>query len=176
MSRDTLDLSDPTLAAAIADVERTFAAMRAAQTKFNRCSKPANREAARKAMEVAEVAYRHAAGRRDELVAQARKEAEDRAARFFPGPKRRNRERTQLTKAQQDQLTKAIWQGLDPNGAPIRLAELVDAAKPYAEDVGALWDFYSLVSDELQKMKRAGCVALQKGPGSGWYRLDRSPT
>jgi hypothetical protein len=58
----------PELDAAIREVERTFTALRAARSKFNRCSKPANREAARLAMVEAEAAYRIASDRRDELV------------------------------------------------------------------------------------------------------------
>jgi hypothetical protein len=74
MSPRTLDRSDPTLVAAIAEVERTITALREAQRKFNRCSKPSSRAAAQQTMQAAEVAYRAAAGYRDELVAQLRQD------------------------------------------------------------------------------------------------------
>jgi hypothetical protein len=71
MRQHTLDEADaavPELKPAMQEVQRTFDALTAARAKFNRCSKPASREAARVAMVAAEGAYRRASDRRDELV------------------------------------------------------------------------------------------------------------
>lgn len=87
--------------------------------------------------------------------------------------RRGSNNRTQLTRGQQDQLFRAIWDSLDPNGSPIRLAEIVEVARG-ATELGTAWDFYLLVSDELQRAKRAGAVALVKGRGGGWIRADRT--
>lgn len=89
--------------------------------------------------------------------------------------KTKTNNRSQLTREQGEQLFRAVWEALDPNGAPIRLAEIVDVAKTHDAELGALWDFYLLVSDELQRMKRAGCAVLVKGRGGGWIRGHAPP-
>jgi hypothetical protein len=62
--------SDPAaeLEAVMLEVSRTFTALNKARAKFNRCSKPESREAARVAMGSAEAEYRQVAKRRDRLV------------------------------------------------------------------------------------------------------------
>ncbi len=60
--------TDPNLVAALAEVQRTFDNMRAANARVARSSKPASLAAARRAARLAERAYRDAADRRDELV------------------------------------------------------------------------------------------------------------
>ena len=84
--------------------------------------------------------------------------------------------RTKLTPRQLQHVDAAIWEALDPNGAPIRLAEIVDNARGYIPDgvlAVATWDFYSIISDGMQRMKHAGRVELQKGRGGGWRRIAR---
>jgi hypothetical protein len=56
------------LEAVMLEVSRTFTALSKARAKFNRCSKPESREAARVAMVAAEADYRQVADRRDRLV------------------------------------------------------------------------------------------------------------
>ena len=56
------------LEAVILEVSRTFTGLSKARAKFNRCSRPESREAARVAMVATEVAYREVADRRDRLV------------------------------------------------------------------------------------------------------------
>ena len=56
------------LEAVMLEVSRTFTAMSKAHATFNRCSKPASREAARVAMVAAEAEYREVSDRRDRLV------------------------------------------------------------------------------------------------------------
>ena len=56
------------LEAIVLEVSRTFTALSTTRAKFNRCSRPESREAARVTMVAAEVAYREAADRRDRLV------------------------------------------------------------------------------------------------------------
>ena len=71
MSRTTLDPADtvvPELDAAIAEVDRTFKLLRAAQTKLARSSRPDSLEVARLRVRDAEAAYRGASDHRDELV------------------------------------------------------------------------------------------------------------
>jgi hypothetical protein len=50
------------------EVSRTFTALTKARAKFNRCSRPESREAARIAMTSAEAAYREVSDQRDRLV------------------------------------------------------------------------------------------------------------
>jgi hypothetical protein len=71
MSSTPLDVADtvvPELKLAVAEVQLAFDELTRARSKFNRCSKPASREAARLAMVQAEAAYRVASDRRDQLV------------------------------------------------------------------------------------------------------------
>jgi len=56
------------LEAVMLEVSRTFTALSKARAKFNRCSKPKSREAARVAMVAAEAEYREVSDRRDRLV------------------------------------------------------------------------------------------------------------
>lgn len=56
------------LEAVMLEVSRTFKTMSKANAKFNRCSKPDSREAARVAIVAAEAEYRQVADRRDRLV------------------------------------------------------------------------------------------------------------
>ena len=56
------------LEAVMLEVSRTFTALSKARAKFNRCSRPESREAARIAMVAAEAAYREVSDRRDRLV------------------------------------------------------------------------------------------------------------
>lgn len=56
------------LEAVMLEVSRTFTALTKARAKFNRCSRPESREAARVAMVAAEAAYREVSDRRDRLV------------------------------------------------------------------------------------------------------------
>ena len=56
------------LEAVMLEISRTFTLLSKARAKFNRCSKPESREAARAAMVAAEAAYREVADRRDRLV------------------------------------------------------------------------------------------------------------
>ena len=56
------------LEAVMLEVSRAFTALTKARAKFNRCSKPESREAARVAMIAAEAQYRQVADRRDRLV------------------------------------------------------------------------------------------------------------
>jgi hypothetical protein len=83
---------------------------------------------------------------------------------------RDKRRRTQLSPMQAATLHTAVKEALDPNGAGIRLAEIVEVAKRHDEELGAIWDFYNLVSDELQRLKRNGDAHLVKGRGGGWIK------
>ncbi len=68
MKDDTV-WNDPEGAPILRRVAETFDAWNTARAKFNRCTKPATREAARKVADAAEVAYRAAAAERDTFVA-----------------------------------------------------------------------------------------------------------
>jgi hypothetical protein len=82
--------------------------------------------------------------------------------------------RTRLTEGQRNALTQAVLKALDPNGAPIRQAEIVDGTRLHASVavdgvvLGAAWDFALLVGQSLQRMKLARTVVFVKGAGGGW--------
>jgi hypothetical protein len=60
------------LAAALADVERTFTAYKKAVTRYERCSLPSSKNAAAAGLRKAKAGYEQASERRDRLVERRR--------------------------------------------------------------------------------------------------------
>lgn len=64
------------------------------------------------------------------------------------------------------QLVDAIMSSLDPNGAPIKLAEIVGGVAQQLEQRPPA--LYGTVCNLLQTLKHQGRVEYVKGRGSGW--------
>jgi lambda repressor-like predicted transcriptional regulator len=83
-----------------------------------------------------------------------------------------------MAKANQDRRSAAIsvteadiLAAMDPNGATIKLCEIVAELSNrtgYSE-----YALYSNVQNKLRRMRKAGSVELTKGAGSGWRIIGR---